>query len=365
MSQDWTTQSAPIIGLSPMDGVTDHPFRHIQKRYGNPDLLFTEFVRVERLLGGEVKLLRDLLYDESQRPIVAQVYGTTPAAFRQVAVLLCRLGFDGIDINMGCPTKSVADSGAGAGLICTPPLAKAIVAAVEAGIADWQAGATAWDLPDVAPAIAAQVEAHHAQLPRQFQACRALPASVKTRIGYDQSQIETWIPHLLDAGPAAITIHGRTLVQGYGGQADWESIGRAAELAKGSNTKILGNGDVPDRETALSRVQAYGVDGVLIGRGSYGNPFVFRNQATKNENLPELYPRLFLARHHATLFEENLSAWPGYSFHDMHKHLGWYARQMPGARGLRQALLHTTCAAEVDQAIDDYLAYRARWDKFD
>ena len=115
MTPFWQTLPRPIIGLSPMDGVTDHPFRHIQKRYGNPDLLVTEFVRVEQLCAGEVKLLRMLLYDESQRPIVAQVYGTTPDVFRATAVLLCRLGFDGIDINMGCPSSSVAENGAGAG----------------------------------------------------------------------------------------------------------------------------------------------------------------------------------------------------------------------------------------------------------
>ncbi len=350
-----------------MDGITDHPFRHMQKRYGNPDLMVTEFVRVERLCAGEVKLLRALLYDESQRPLVAQLYGTRPDAFRDVAVLLCRLGFDGIDINMGCPTKSVADSGAGAGLICTPHLAAQIVTATRAGVDMAQNGMTAWDLPDLSPAIATWIEERHAQLPSAFQAARPIPVSVKTRIGYDAPAVEAWIPRLLESAPAAISIHGRTLVQGYGGRADWQTIGQAVELAKGSGVFMVGNGDVANRAEALARVVDYGVDGVLIGRGSYGNPFVFcgRPDEAAAEDMAALgtYPRLVMAEQHADLFEASLHNWPGYSFYAMHKHLGWYVRDLPSARALRAELLRTTNAAAVSQLIQRYFVQRARWER--
>ncbi len=362
MTHFWTTRPHPLIGLAPMDGMTDHPYRHIQKRHGNPDLIFTEFVRVERLAAGETKLLRELIYDESQRPIVAQVYGTQPEAFRRVATLLCRLGFDGIDINMGCPSSSVADNGAGAGLICTPELAAQIIAGARSGVRDWQNGATAWDVPGLSPALAELVEQNHAQLPSIYQQRRDVPVSVKTRIGYDRPQVDEWIPHLLDCAPAAISLHGRTLAQAYSGRADWSAIGQAVELAKGSGTLILGNGDVANRADALARASEYEVDGVLIGRASYGNPSVFcaadAREAEESALVAERYGRLAIAREHTILYEETLSAWPGYSFKRMHKHLGRYVRGIPGARALRRALLETDSATEAVRALDGYLAYR-------
>lgn len=362
MTHFWTILPHPLIGLSPMDGMTDHPYRQIQKRHGNPDLIFTEFVRVERLLAGETKLLRELLYDEPQRPIVAQVYGTQPTAFRQVAVLLCRLGFDGIDINMGCPSSSVADNGAGAGLIATPELAAQIIAATRSGVGDWQNGATAWNMPDLSPAVAELVEQSHARLPLIYQQARPVPVSVKTRIGYACPQVNEWIPHLLDSTPAAISLHGRTLTQAYSGHADWSEIGRAVEIASGSETLILGNGDVVNRADALARASDYGVDGVLIGRASYGNPSVFCAKDCVEEDesalVAERYRRLAIAREHTLFYEETLSVWPGYSFKRMHKHLGRYVRGIPGARALRRTLLDTACAAEAVQALDGYLAHR-------
>lgn len=359
----WSTLPHPFVGLAPMDGVTDQPFRHIQKRYGNPDLLCTEFVRVERLVAGETKLLRELLYDESQRPILAQLYGTQPAAFRQAALLLCRLGFDGIDINMGCPTKSVADSGAGAGLICTPERAAGILAATREGVKAWQNGATAWDIPGLSPAVAGWVEEQHSRLPDAYRQPRPLPVSVKTRIGYDCCQVDEWIPRLLESGPDAIAIHGRTLVQGYSGRADWSAIGRAAALAKGSATRIVGNGDVADRAEGLERARECGLDGVLIGRASHGNPFAF-GPATSGAAAGR-HTLLSIAGEHAALFETSLADWPGYSFQGMHKHLGWYVRDVPGARGLRQQLLRTRNAAAAERVLHDYLAYRARWERSD
>jgi tRNA-dihydrouridine synthase B len=280
-----------------MNGVTDHPCRHIQKKYGRPMLLFTEFTSVDGICAGASTLLTDFDYDESQRPIIGQIYGRDPDKFRQTAILLCQLGFDGIDINMGCPAKSVANGGAGAGLIRTPDLAQAIVRATLAGVQQWVNGATVRDCPDVTRKLAAAVEARASfnfaatqsgggaaklnegggALPPAYQARRAIPVSVKTRIGYAAPQVAEWIPRLLETGPAAITVHGRTLAQGYTGVSDWAAIGQAAALARGSGTLVLGNGDLRDLADAQTRSATYGTDGALIGRASYGNPFVFRD----------------------------------------------------------------------------------------
>ncbi len=132
----WQTLPRPIIGLAPMNGVSDQPFRFIQKKYGNPMVLYTEFTAVERLRFGDPGLFKDFLFDESQRPIIAQIYGHQPELFRHMALFACELGFDGIDINMGCPSHSIVHRGAGAGLIRTPDVAQAIVAATKAGVAD-------------------------------------------------------------------------------------------------------------------------------------------------------------------------------------------------------------------------------------
>ena len=262
-----------------MNGITDHPFRHIQKKYGRPMLVYTEFASVEAVLTGDRRLFKDFLYDESQRPIIAQIYGRRPESFRHAAILLCQLGFDGIDINMGCPTKSVAMSGAGAGLIRTPRLAQEIISATRAGVQDWLNGATLRDCAGVPEHMIVQAEAFHALLPLAYQQRRPIPVSVKTRIGYEEPEVEEWIPALLEMDPVAIGIHGRTLVQGYAGHADWDEIGKAVALADGTPTLILGNGDIQSLEDAHQRIADTGVDGVLIGRASYGNPFVFQPQS--------------------------------------------------------------------------------------
>lgn len=367
----WETLPRPLIGLSPMNGVTDHAFRHIQKKYGNPMLLFTEFTSVDGICAGASALLKDFLYDESQRPIIAQIYGRWPNKFYQTAILLCQLGFDGIDINMGCPAKSVAQGGSGAGLIRTPKLAQEIVRATQQGVQDWLNGATVRDCVDVPQRLAAQVEARHQRLPTAYQARRLVPVSVKTRIGYDRNQIHEWIPQLLETQPAALTLHGRTLVQGYTGEADWEAIGGAAALARGSGTVMLGNGDLGTLADARQRIAGSGTDGALIGRASYGNPFVFqhaRDEEVTGGPWPSQdpaqanYGMLDIAREHARLYEQSFAPLGRYSFLPMRKHLGWYVRAVPGASHLRRTLLQTSSLAEAIDLIDGYLAYRGQWD---
>lgn len=345
----WHQLSTPIIGLSPMDGVTDQPFRHIIKKYGQPALIFTEFTSVEGLCHGAMSLLKDFLFDDTQRPIIGQIYGSTPDFFRQAAIVLCELGFDGIDINMGCPAKNVAHSGAGAALIKTPHLAQDIIAATKQGVSEWYNGAEVKDCPDITQAVAQEIMLRHQQLSRHYQErTRQVPISVKTRIGYQETQVTEWIPYLLEMEPTAITLHGRTLKQQYSGQANWEQIATAAQLVHQTSTLILGNGDVRNLDDAIEKVQTYGVDGVLMGRAAMGNPYVFQPQ------LPTGPTRFQIALEHAQLYEQTYSHLPMYNFLPMRKHLGWYVREIPNASDIRIALFQTNSAAEVQTVLEKH-----------
>lgn len=338
----WQDLKRPIIGLSPMDGVTDHPYRHIQKKYGKPDVIYTEFATVEGFCRGVEKPLDDFLYDETQRPIVGQIYGTTPQFFRETAVAICQLGFDGIDINMGCPAKSVAQGGAGAGLILTPKLAKKIVLAVRAGVKDWQQGKTVRDCKNITDQLAKIIEERQQKLPEKYQQHdRLVPVSVKTRVGFDVKVIQDWIKTLLEVEPVAIAIHGRTLRQGYGGSADWEEIGKAVKTAKGSGTLIIGNGDVLNHSQALVKVKQYGVDGVFIGRGTFGNPWAFLDQEV------DITTRANVCVEHSELFEKTFKNHENYRFLPMRKHLGWYIKGIPNATDIRMELVRSENAQQV------------------
>jgi tRNA-dihydrouridine synthase B len=351
----WETLPRPIIALSPMDGVTDQPFRHLQKKYGNPMLMYTEFTNAEGLCLSNGQLLRDLLYDETQRPIIGQIFGKTPHFFYQAAIILCELGFDGIDINMGCPSKTVASSGSGAGLIKTPDLAQAIVRATQRGVQDWLNGATVQNCPDLKARVTAQILAHRAQLPPTYQARRPIPISVKTRVGYEKPIIATWLPYLLEVEPVAVCIHGRTLEQGYTGEASWEEIGKAVEVAQGSGIPILGNGDVLSLAQAQQRVCDYGVEGVLIGRATYGNPFFFGEPIppATGETPDAARVRRFadLMVEHAYLYERTYGPYEKYFFSPIRKHLGWYARQMHGGKKLRVPLMQSSSPQEVTRIL--------------
>ena len=342
-----------------MDGVSDQPFRSIQKKYGRPALAYTEFASVEGICTGDLRLLKDFLYDERQRPIIGQIFGRTPECYRQSAIMLCQLGFDGIDINMGCPTKSVSQRGAGAALIKTPELARQIVLAAKQGVRDWRNGATVRDCKDLSADYVMQVETRYTRLPVEYQNRRNVPVSVKTRIGYDRPQIETWIPQILESQPAAIAIHGRTLEQGYSGAADWNQLAVAAELARSAGVPVLGNGDVDSYEDALQRVTKYRMDGVLVGRASFGSPYVFR---PVDEQPIDPYYRIHIALEHARLYHVTYSHYERYHFPPMRKHLGWYAQKLPGAKHLRRELTQTSSIEEAEAVIEHYFAYRRSWE---
>lgn len=338
----WQQLPQPFVGLSPMDGITDAAFRQIQKKYGQPDLIYSEFVSVEGLCHGADALLKDLIFDESERPIVAQVYGTTPDFFRQAAVLISARGFDGIDINMGCPAKNVAHAGAGAALITTPKLAQAIIKATKQGVKDWSNGMNPSDCENLSAKMKeVKAKSETDRLP--------IPVSVKTRIGYKAAEIESWLPYLLAARPAAIAIHGRTLKQQYGGHANWQEIGRAAALAKETETLIIGNGDLQNRDQAHEYCTKFATDGALIGRAALGNPYVFEDKSFAPQN------SLFeIALEHAQLYETLFGNLPKYNFLPMRKHLGWYVKSVPNASQIRQQLFATNNASEVKTILSQH-----------
>lgn len=353
----WQTLKKPVVGLAPMDGVSDFAFRHIQKKYGQPDVMFTEFVSAEGLCHGATLLLVHLIYSEAQRPIVAQLFGRHPDSFFQAAILLCQLGFDGIDINMGCPAKTVTNHGSGAGLIQTPQLAQKIVEVVKTGVKAYQNGQTVADCADLSLEIRLMAELRNKQLPKNYQdQSRQVPVSIKTRLGYSNSNIVEWLEILLQTKPQLITVHGRTLKQGYSGQANWEDIGLAASIANKfaashntSRTLIFGNGDVQSRDQAESLANQYDLDGVLIGRASFGNPFVFEKNTTVT--LPKLAQ---VALEHAQVFESAFAHRSNYSFLPMRKHLGWYIRSLPKAKEIRLELVKTNSASEVEAVLNQY-----------
>jgi len=302
----WNQLPKPIIVLAPMADVTDPAFRRIIAKYGKPDVLWTEFVSADGLfLGGYDALIKDLEFTQSERPIVAQFFTSNPDMMRRAASLAHDLGFDGIDINMGCPDKSIEKRGAGANLIKYPKLAQKIIRAAKEGSG-------------------------------------SLPVSVKTRIGWNKNELETLLPALLEAEPAMITIHARTRQEMSLVPARWEYIKCAVEIRneKRSETLIFGNGDVSSVADALQKVKETGCDGVMIGRAIFGNPWLFA------KNSPTILPKekLEVLVEHTKLFEELL---PHKNFAVMKKHYKAYITGWDGAKKLRMKLMDAKNASEV------------------
>lgn len=332
MSFSWQNLPQPIFGLAPMDGVTDHVFRTMVYRKGPPDVLFTEFVSVEGLSRRIPALFNDLKYEAHERPMIAQIYGYEIEAFRQCIPIVAELGFDGVDINMGCPAKRVVHSGGGAALIKTCPHAQTLIETCAQALDEW------YD-----------------------QTGKRIPLSVKTRLGYDKIIVKDWIGPLLDTGRLSnISIHGRTLKQGYSGSANWDAIGEAALLARGSGTTILGNGDLQTFADAVERIRTTGVNGVLFGRATYGNPWLFRDKGKfRGENPPlappsspsvtELAETLL---EHARLLDETKDS---RHFIQIRKHAGWYMKGFPGASELRNQLVRVSNLVELEAVLKDYL----------
>jgi tRNA-dihydrouridine synthase len=360
----WSELKKPIFILAPMEDVTDCSFREMFALHGKPDLLFTEFVSTDGLMHeeGRKKLKIDLAYTEIQRPIIAQIWGATPEKFYEVAKYIVELGFDGIDINMGCPqTKEIA-IGACAALIRTPKLAQEIIAATKKGAGN-------------------------------------LPVSVKTRIGYSKpEEMEEWLTCLLEMDLPAITLHARTKKEMSKVPAHWEKIAEAVRIRdkvqgsrdKKDRTVIIGNGDVQSYQEGLDRIAETGADGVMVGRGAFGNPWFFKTFGGENpkesqgfspsnpadsksasspfhsfvspevnsmtDNLyvgPSVRDRLTVMLEHAELFEKMYSGIKSFSI--MRKHFKAYCSGFPGASELRVKLMETTSFEETKKIVTDYL----------
>jgi tRNA-dihydrouridine synthase B len=342
----WKTLSRPIIALSPMDGVTDVICRTMMARHGQPHLMMTEFTNVLGLQHATTRLLQDFEYTNIERPIVAQIYGHQPEDFYVATFMVCELGFDGVDINMGCPSKKVVHKNCGAKLITLPEVALEIIRQTRQAIEDWAHGKDLEDL-DLRPKVLNAFR--KTQLERGISPKKKyrqlIPYSVKTRLGYDSIVIEDWVKTLLTEKPAAISIHGRTLKQMYNGSANWVAIASAVKAAQGSGTLILGNGDVTSLEKAHTLIQETKVDGVLLGRSAIGNPWVFQDKT------PSLEERFKVVMEHARLLETLRGE---KSYNSIKKHLVRYFRGFSGAAHLRSQAVRTTSINELSEVIRHY-----------
>lgn len=300
MKNFWKELPKPFTILAPMDDVTDVVFRDMVTDIAKPDVLFTEFVSCDGLFYNRKVVERKLLYTLKQRPVVAQVWGVNPEIARNASKIISELGFDGIDINMGCPDKSVIRKGAGAASINNFSLAAEIINSVKQG-----AG--------------------------------SLPISIKTRIGFDKIMTPEWVIFLLEQNLNALTLHGRTAKQMSKGKANWEEIGKAVEIRNkiAPDTVIIGNGDVKSFGEVLEKHKTYGVDGVMIGRGIFSNPWVFeKNSRMQSYSKKE---RVILARSHLELFTKTWGV--DKNFNIMKKFFKMYINGFEGANELRQRLM--------------------------
>lgn len=345
-------EGRPIFVLAPMADVTDEPFRLMIARLGKPDVMWTEFVSADGLIRateeGKKKLMKDLLYSEAERPIVAQLFGSRPEYMEQAAKLCADLGFDGIDINMGCPDKTIEKQGAGAAMIKNPELAKEIILAAKRGA---RRKALPHDLRQ------GKVNKTFDNLGEEFE----LPVSVKTRIGYNKDELKTWLPKLLEARPAVITIHARTRKEMSLVPARWEKVQEAVEIRneiqKGEDDKtlIFGNGDVESIKDGALRANQTGADGVMLGRAIFGNPWLFDaiKQPDFTPYIPELTEKMQTMIEHTQLFEEILGGTK--SFAIMKKHYKAYVNDFDGAKELRTKLMEAENASQVEKITREFI----------
>lgn len=339
MAFSWQECPKPIIGLAPMDGLTDFAYRQIHAKYGKPAIMFTEFTNVEGMfMSSNDHLLNDLRYHTDQRPIIAQIFGSTPEYFYKAAIVCADLGFDAIDINMGCPAKNVAHHGGGAALIGNPKLAKQIIYSVKQGVKDWFNGKSLKDigLDEVKLQKISELKEFSTS---DFSQRHLLPVSVKTRIGITDITVEEWVKHLVETEPANITLHGRTLKQMYSGQSDWEAIAKGAAIIKQTNTTVLGNGDITSQKDAFNKIAQYNLDGALIARASMGNPYIWKK---KPQELTIL-TRLKLAKEHAQLHSQTKNE---KMFLQMRKHFSFYISNFPNSTEIKIKLIQTESIEE-------------------
>ncbi|WP_067725315.1 tRNA dihydrouridine synthase [Oceanobacillus damuensis] len=311
----WRDLPRPFFVLAPMEDVTDVVFRHVVSEAGRPDVFFTEFTNSVSYCHPEGKesVRGRLTFTEDEQPMVAHIWGDQPEHFRQMSIGMAELGFRGVDINMGCPVPNVAGKGKGCGLIRRPEVAAELIEAAKAG---------------------------------------GLPVSVKTRLGYTNvDEWHDWLTHILKQDIANLSIHLRTKKEMSKVDAHWELIPEIKKLRDqvAPNTLLTINGDIPDRQTGLQLAHQYGVDGIMIGRGIFKNPFAFEKE-TKDHSSQEL---LDLLRLHLDLFDKysKLEARP---FRPLRRFFKIYVRGIRGAGELRNQLMSTESTDEVRALLDNF-----------
>lgn len=299
----WGGLPKPFSVLAPMENVTDFVFREIVSTVlPKPDVLFTEFTNVDALNSkGFEKTIHRFKFSRKQKPIIAQIWGTNPEHFYKSAQIVENLGFDGVDINMGCPVKAVVKIGACSALINNRPLVSEIIEATKSGV-------------------------------------KKIPVSVKTRIGFKNIITEEWITFLLKQQIAAITIHGRTAKQMSDVPANWNEIKKAVNLKNeiSPNTIIIGNGDVKSKDDILDKHNLYRVDGVMVGRGIFSNPWIFEKIVT--EHSKEEYKSVLIQ--HLKMYDESMH------YDKLKKFFKMYVNNFDGASTLRAQLMNTKNVSE-------------------
>ena len=318
----WKKIKKPFLAIAPMADVTDAAFRRMFVKYGKPDVTWTEFVSADGLAlapeEGRKRLMRAFDYVEAERPIVAQIFGSNPEHIEKACILVREFGFDGVDINMGCPDRSVEKQKAGAALIKNPELAKEIILAAKRG-------------------------------------AKEMPVSVKTRLGYNKDELEKWLPKILEAEPALVTIHARTRKEMSLVPARWERVKRAVEIRDevqaglSEKTLIAGNGDIASCEDALQKIKESGADGAMVGRALFGNPWFF--SAEKNQAEISVEEKLNALVEHTKLFEK-LCEYKNFSV--MKKHYKAYCHGFDGAKELRIKLMVAEGGKEVEELVKKF-----------
>ncbi|NDR36247.1 tRNA-dihydrouridine synthase [Staphylococcus aureus] len=300
-----------------MEDVTDIVFRHVVSEAARPDVFFTEFTNTESFCHPEgIHSVRGrLTFSEDEQPMVAHIWGDKPEQFRETSIQLAKMGFKGIDLNMGCPVANVAKKGKGSGLILRPDVAAEIIQATKAG---------------------------------------GLPVSVKTRLGYYEiDEWKDWLKHVFEQDIANLSIHLRTRKEMSKVDAHWELIEAIKNLRDeiAPNTLLTINGDIPDRKTGLELAEKYGIDGVMIGRGIFHNPFAFEKEPREHTS-KEL---LDLLRLHLSLFNKYEKD-EIRQFKSLHRFFKIYVRGIRGASELRHQLMNTQSIAEARALLDEFEA---------
>ncbi|MEB8307243.1 tRNA dihydrouridine synthase [Staphylococcus xylosus] len=313
----WRELPRPFFVLAPMEDVTDVVFRHVVSEAGRPDVFFTEFTNTESFCHPEgIHSVRGrLTFTEDEQPMVAHIWGDKPEHFREMSIGMAEMGFKGIDLNMGCPVANVATKGKGSGLIQRPETAAEIIQAAKAG---------------------------------------GLPVSVKTRLGYSEiDEWRGWLKHVFEQDIANLSIHLRTRREMSKVDAHWELIGEIKKLRDeiAPDTLLTINGDIPDRKTGLELAEKYGIDGVMIGRGIFHNPYAFEKEPREHTS-EEL---LGLLRLHLDLFDK-YSKNESRLFKPLRRFFKIYVRGIRGASELRHQLMSTNTTDEARKLLDEFEA---------